>query len=109
MQRAKRILLAAVSVAALTSALSPGARAQTAASADADTTARVRSALHSDSHLLSRHIDVSVKDGVVQLGGLVVSDGDLQRALEDAGAVPGVKSVGIHMTFSFGPPRANGS
>jgi osmotically-inducible protein OsmY len=108
MRKAKRSLVA-ISVAVVMNTFSLAALAQTGAGDDADTTARVQSALHEDNHLLSRHIDVSVKDGVVRLGGFVESDGDLHRALDDARAVPGVKSVDNHMTLKRAPSRGNGT
>ena len=78
-------------------------------SADAQMTGRVKAALAADPHLLARHIDVSVKNGVVHLGGLVESSEDVERALEDAHAVPGVVNVENEMELKRGQSRGTGT
>lgn len=65
---------------------------------------RVKAALAADQHLLSRHIEVSVKQGVVHLGGFVDSNGDAKRALQDAKSVAGVSSVDNELEVK-GPPK----
>jgi hyperosmotically inducible periplasmic protein len=65
---------------------------------------RVKAALAGDQKLLSRHIEVSARQGVVHLGGFVESDGDLKRALQDAKSVAGVSSVENEMELK-GPPK----
>lgn len=78
----------------------PGSRG----GADGALAERVKAALAGDQKLLSRHIEVSAKQGVVQLGGFVESDGDLKRALQDAKSVSGVSSVDNEMELK-GPPK----
>jgi hyperosmotically inducible protein len=72
--------------------------------ADGALAERVKAALAGDQKLLSRHIEVSAKHGVVHLGGFVESDGDLKRALQDAKSVSGVSSVDNEMELK-GPPK----
>jgi len=80
--------------AALLVALAVGSAARAdAPDADAATAGRVMAALHADSHLNARHIEVSAKGGVVRLRGFVESEHDLQLARKDAQAVSGVTSV----------------
>jgi hyperosmotically inducible periplasmic protein len=72
--------------------------------ADGALAGRVKAALAGDQKLMSRHIEVSAKQGVVHLGGFVESDGDLKRALQDAKSVAGVSSVENEMELK-GPPK----
>jgi hyperosmotically inducible periplasmic protein len=72
-------------------------------------TGRVKAALAADPHLLARHIEVTVKNGVVHLGGFVESGEDLKHALQDAHAVPGVVTVDNEMELKRGQSRGNGT
>ncbi len=77
-------------------------RTETERAADADTAARVETALSADPHLFARHIDVSVDGGVVYLGGYVWSVEDLYLARNLAASVPGVKSVSSELELMRG-------
>ncbi len=66
---------------------------QAADPSDASVKAQVQQALQADKNLFSRHINVSVQDGVVRLGGFVQDNAALMQAQKDASAVQGVKSV----------------
>lgn len=56
-------------------------------------TARVKTAIFKDPSLKSAEINVETFKGVVQLSGFVSSQPDINRAVEIARAVDGVKSV----------------
>ncbi len=56
-------------------------------------TARVKTAIFKDPSLKSAEINVETFKGVVQLSGFVSSQSDINRAVEIARAVDGVKSV----------------
>ena len=110
MQSAKRFrseagLAVFASLGALTVCFSGPSRSDTTPGVDAATEARVRAALASDPKLLARHIQVSVKNGVVRLGGVVASEQDLQLAERDAQVVPGVLSVENAMELKQ-PPKS---
>ena len=60
---------------------------------DSVITAKVKTAIFNDSTLKVNEINVETFKGVVQLSGFVRSQADIDKALQVAGAVPGVKSV----------------
>lgn len=60
---------------------------------DATITTRVKAAILNDSDLRVTEISVETFDGVVQLSGFVSSQTEINRAVEVAGGVKGVKSV----------------
>ena len=62
-------------------------------SADADLTARVKQALHSDRYLDDRHITVGMSSGDVVLKGFVQSQRDLLAAAEIATKVAGSRKI----------------
>ncbi|HEY6482613.1 MAG TPA: BON domain-containing protein [Steroidobacteraceae bacterium] len=71
-------------------------------SSDAAIKSQVEAALHGDKALLARHINVSVKEGVVRLGGFVGREEDIKLAKNDASGVAGVKNVKNEMTLKRG-------
>lgn len=95
-QNLSRRLSALVSMSALAVALSVGHA--TEPSSDASLKASVQAALHGDKSLYARHIDVSVKQGVVRLAGFVQKPEDVERAKKDATSVAGVQSVKNEIT-----------
>ena len=60
---------------------------------DSVITAKVKAAVLNDSSLKSAEINVETFKGVVQLSGFVNSQADIDRAVEVARGVAGVKSV----------------
>ena len=80
---------------------------QTSDAADAATKARVKAALAADHQLLARDIDVSVRAGVVRLGGVVESEQDLRLAELDAKSVPGVRKVNNEIELKMAPDRGS--
>ena len=60
---------------------------------DSVITAKVKSAIFSDSTLKVNEINVETFKGVVQLSGFVRSQADIDKAVQVAGGVAGVKSV----------------
>lgn len=110
MKHGKRISLA-VCVAAMSALACSTSFAQSDSerSSDAETTTRVMAALSADSTLYAKHIDVSVKNGVVHLGGFVATEQELQQAQKDARSVPGVSSVRNEMQVKRGESRGNGT
>jgi BON domain len=61
--------------------------------ADERLRAEVESALHNAPTLMSDHLEVSIKNGVVTLTGMVFDDWDLRMARRAAKRIPGVKRV----------------
>jgi hypothetical protein len=70
--------------------------------ADAELKTEVQLALRDDATLLADHLDVSVKNGVVTLSGLVFDDWDLRIARRVAKRIPGVKRVINDMEIKLG-------
>lgn len=66
---------------------------------DATVKSQVEAALNGDSTLFAKHIDVSVKHGVVRLSGFVQKQTELEKAKKDAAGVPGVMSVKNELTL----------
>ena len=60
---------------------------------DSVITAKVKAAIFNDSTLKVNEINVETFKGVVQLSGFVRSQADIDKALQVAGTVAGVKSV----------------
>jgi hypothetical protein len=58
--------------------------------------------LHADRYFFDRHVEVSVKDGVVVLRGLVFSDWDLRDALRIARKAAGENLVVNSLTLIQG-------
>ena len=56
-------------------------------------TTKVKSELAADKEVSATHIHVKTVDGVVTLTGKAKSQGSIDRAVEDANKVKGVKSV----------------
>jgi hypothetical protein len=100
------VLLAAVCSLACSTSI---AQSDPQATSDAETSTRVKAALSADSKLYAKHIDVSVRDGVVHLKGFVATDQELQQAQKDARSVPGVTSVRNEMQVKRGESRGNGT
>jgi hypothetical protein len=70
--------------------------------ADERLRAEVESALRNDPTLMSDHLDVSIKNGVVTLTGMVFDDWDLRIARRAAKRIPGVKRVINDMEIKLG-------
>jgi hyperosmotically inducible periplasmic protein len=102
--RHSKVLPLAVALAA-TCGIANGADAAD----DAAVKTKVQTALSSDSELYARHIDVSVKQGVVHLAGFVQRSDDIERAKKDAAAVPGVRSVKNEMVLKAGEDASSTS
>jgi len=62
----------------------------------------VQRALRDDPTLMSDHLDVSIKNGVVTLTGLVFDDWDMRIARRAANHIPGVKRVINDMEIKLG-------
>lgn len=60
---------------------------------DAAITAKIKTRMIEDPVVKARKVDVDTTNGNVVLGGVVQTDTELQRAIEIARGVPGVKSV----------------
>ncbi|HVY05230.1 MAG TPA: BON domain-containing protein [Burkholderiales bacterium] len=64
-----------------------------AVASDSWITTKVKSDLLADKQVSSTHIHVKTVDGVVTLSGSTDSQADIDRAIQDANSVKGVKSV----------------
>lgn len=73
---------------------------------DSVVTTKVKSALFADPEVKSFDIKVETRKGVVQLSGFVDNQTRVERALDIARRVEGVKSVENHMTFKGGSSSA---
>ncbi|MBV8742026.1 MAG: BON domain-containing protein [Sinobacteraceae bacterium] len=76
---------------------------------DASLKSNVEAALRADKVLLSKHIDVTVKQGEVRLGGFVEKQTDIERAKKDAEGVSGVRTVKNDMTLKQGSEESSTS
>jgi osmotically-inducible protein OsmY len=63
---------------------------------------KVEQALRDNPTLMSDHLDVSIKNGVVTLTGLVFDDWDMRIARRAANRIPGVKRVINDMEIKLG-------
>src|SRR6185295_18678796 len=91
-----KTLLNAIAAAVLSAFLvgSVGAaESREKAVSDSWITTKVKSELAADKEVSSTHIHVKTVDGVVTLTGTTKSKGSIDRAVEDANKVKGVKSV----------------
>jgi osmotically-inducible protein OsmY len=61
--------------------------------ADEQIRTRVEAALRDDPTLMSTHLEVSIKNGVVTLSGMVFDDWDMRLARRAAKRIPGVRRV----------------
>lgn len=99
-----RLLLAITPLAAygMVACSTAPLRSDAERAADAAAAAQVESALNADARIYARHIDVSVNQGVVHLGGYVWSDDAFLFAKNDAAAVPGIQAVVNEMELMRG-------
>lgn len=72
--------------------------------ADAQTAARVKTALVNDPTVGARTIEVSVSGGVATLSGRVQSEGEASRALDLTRTVPGVSEVRSNLQIGIEAP-----
>jgi hyperosmotically inducible protein len=70
--------------------------------ADEQLRVQVESALRNHPTLMSDHLDVSIKDGVVTLTGMVFDEWDMRMARRAAKRIPGVKRVVNDMEIEQG-------
>jgi osmotically-inducible protein OsmY len=70
--------------------------------ADNDVVDRVQAALSADRYLYARHITVRADRGVVSLGGYVWTPEELDAAMQDVQAMPGVTKVVNNMEVDRG-------
>lgn len=73
---------------------------------DSVVTTKVKSALFADPDVKSFDIKVETRQGVVQLSGFIDSQTRVERALDIARRVEGVRSVENHMTVKGDAPSA---
>jgi osmotically-inducible protein OsmY len=91
--RIVRTVFAAVAVCgAVACAIGPR-KTEAERQADSETVDRVQAALNADQVLYARHIIVRADNGVVQLGGYVWTEPELEEAKRVAGLVQGVTKV----------------
>ena len=76
---------------------------------DSVITTKVKSALFADPDVKSFDIKVETRKGDVQLSGFVDSQTNIDRALDIARRVEGVKSVENHMTLKGAAPASAGN
>lgn len=101
------ILLASLLGCAVASEPVPGQRPDDASESvsarenDEIITARVREAILQEPALQSENIGVETSDGLVRLTGAVSSIIVMEKAVEVAGKVPGVKAVKDEMQFRW--------
>ncbi len=93
----------AASVVCIVAACAVGPRKSTAElAADKDMVDRVQGALNADTLLYARHIIVRADNGVVDLGGYVWTQPELEDAVRVAQSVPGVIKVVDRMEIDRG-------
>jgi osmotically-inducible protein OsmY len=66
---------------------------------DVDITAQVNSAIHADPVLSSFQINVTAMKGVITLSGSITSQDNIDKAVDVASAVDGVKDVKSKMVL----------
>ena len=89
----KRTVLAALIMCGAVACTTGPRKSEAERQADADMANRVQSALNADKELFARHITVRADGAVVQLGGYVWTQPELEDAIRIAGLVPGVTKV----------------
>ncbi len=106
-----RVVPALVCMAMLACAAGCGTAVNPMAISDAQTAARVKTALVNDPELGPRTIEVRVRLGVVQLSGQVATRAEADRAVLIAGSVQGVVSVqaALQIGGQTAPPTAEES
>lgn len=93
MNRILRTALAAVVVCGVVACATGPRKTEAERQSDADTADRVTAALSGDQDLYARHITVRAEHGVVNLGGFVWTQPELEEAIRVAGLVQGVTKV----------------
>lgn len=76
---------------------------------DSVITTKVKSALFADPEIKSFEINVETRKGDVQLSGFVDNQANVDRALDIARRVEGVKNVTNHMTLKGAAPSSAGN
>ena len=69
---------------------------------DAEVTAQVETALHSDRYIFSEHVTITAKNGVVTLRGIAVDYWDVIAMKRLVRRMPGVKRVVDALDISLG-------
>ncbi len=92
-----RILLMLVLIGLIAACATSPPRSASESAADDKIELAVIQALADDPHVYARHIEVSVRRGVVTLSGFVLGIDDLYEAKQIAASVPGVISVNNQM------------
>ena len=82
------VLISALTIGGAMAAESPGK-----AVSDSWITTKVKSELATDKQVKATHIHVKTVEGIVTLTGTTKSQADIDRAVEDANKVKGVKQV----------------
>ncbi|MHB8475606.1 MAG: BON domain-containing protein [Steroidobacteraceae bacterium] len=91
--RIVRTVFAAVAVCGVVACAMGPRKTEAEKQADSETVDRVQEALNADQVLYARHIIVRADNGVVQLGGYVWTEPELEEAKRVAGLVQGVTKV----------------
>ncbi len=102
MNRILRTALAAVVVYGVVSCATGPRKTEAERQADAETADHVQLALNADKELYARHITVRAENGVVNLGGYVWTQPELEEAIRVAGLVQGVTKVVDRMEIDRG-------
>lgn len=76
--------------------------ARKVAPTDAEVTAQVETALHSDRYIFSEHVTITAKNGVVTLRGIAVDYWDVIAMKRLVRRMPGVKRVVDDLDISLG-------
>jgi osmotically-inducible protein OsmY len=97
-------LLACASVAAAQNEPNAGSSSlqPTALDSDTDVATRVKAALHADTHVYDRHVDVAVKSGDVVLSGFVSTDWDERSVVRIATTAAGGRKVVDNLKIKVG-------
>ena len=101
MNRILRVVLAAAMVSSA-AACATDPRSEAQRQTDSETVDRVQLALNGDKILYARHITVRVDNGVVDLGGYVWTQPEMEEAIRVAGLVQGVTKVVDRMEIDRG-------
>jgi osmotically-inducible protein OsmY len=102
MNRIQRTALAAVVVCGAVACAAGPRKTEAERQADAETANHVQLALNADNMLYARHITVRADSGVVNLGGYVWTQPELEEAIHVAGLVQGVTKVVDKMEIDRG-------